>query len=209
MIGLLGSHRSGKTTLAKAYALKSGSEFLATSLTEFHRAAGFDVTAENPFSVRLAHQEKVLDFTDAMYAKHACRDVIADRTPLDMIAYTMAEAFAGRVRGDDQARFAAYVQRCFDVTNKRFGTLMLIQPGISFVEEEGKAANNPAYIEHLNTILLGLIGDPRLLTSHWFIPRTYTDIADRIRCLENAVSRATVRSMQIIEDELGQGALLH
>lgn len=209
MIGLCGAHRTGKTTLAKAYALKSGSTFLETSVSAINRELGFDLNKEHNFGERLAHQEVILERIDGIYAKHAGEDVITDRTPLDMIAYTMAEAINDRVAKEDQARFKRYVQKCIDVTNRRFGILMLVQPGIPVIAEEGKAAPNLAYIDHLNQIILGLTVDERVRPIHFYVPRNVVGLKERIEAVEYAVKRGEVRTMQIIQAEVAAGSTLH
>jgi hypothetical protein len=209
MIGLCGAHRTGKTTLAKAYALKSGSTFLETSVSAINRELGFDLSKEHTFAERLAHQEQILERIDRIYGQHAGEDVITDRTPLDMIAYPMAEAINSRVADEDQERFARYVQKCIDVTNRRFGILMVVQPGIALKDAEGKAAANAAYIEHLNSIILGLTVDERVKPLHFYIPRHMRDLAERIEAVEYAARRGLARAMAVREQHADQGLALH
>jgi hypothetical protein len=209
MIGLCGAHRTGKTTLAKGYALKSGSTFLETSVSAINRDLGFDLTREHTFAERLAHQEKILERIDRIYGEHAGEDVITDRTPLDMIAYTMAEAINDRVAEEDQGRFARYVQKCIDVTNRRFGILMLVQPGIPIIAAEGKAVANAAYIEHLNSLILGFTVDERVKPIHFYIPRKMTGLKERIEAVEYAVKRGEARTLQLMHAEVEAGAMLH
>jgi nicotinamide riboside kinase len=209
MIGLCGAHRTGKTTLAKAYALKSGATFLETSVSAINRELGFDLSKEHSFAERLDHQEKILARIDTIYGERAGEEIVTDRTPLDMIGYTMAEAHGDRVAAEDQARFARYVQACIDVTNRRFGVLLLVQPGIPIIAEEGKAQPNEAYIEHLNTLILGLTADERVKPIHFYIPRKTVALNERIESIEFAVGRAQARTMQIIQAERTEGLLLH
>lgn len=210
MIGLTGAHRVGKTTLAKGYAMKSGATYLNASVSAINRDLGFDCTKEHSFAERLNHQEKLLARVDAIYGEHAGEEIITDRTPLDMLAYTMAEAHGDRVAVEDQERFQRYVQNCIDVTNRRFGVLLLVQPGIPLVEEEGSGQANAAYIEHLNTLILGLTADERVKPIHFYIPRRTLAVNDRIEAIEFAVGRAQARTMQIIQQEVSGGvALLH
>lgn len=209
MLGLCGAHRTGKTTLAKAYALKAGATFLETSVSAINRELGFDLTKEHSFAERLDHQEKILARIDTIYGAHVGEDIITDRTPLDMIAYTLAEAHGDRVAEEDQERLARYVQNCIDVTNRRFGVLMLVQPGIPIVAEEGKASANRAYIEHLNSIILGLTVDERVKPIHFYIPRRLKKINERVEAVEFAAGRAQARTMQIAQAGRAEGVLFH
>lgn len=187
MIGLCGAHRTGKTTLARLYAKQAGIEFVETSVSAINKELGFDLTKEHTFAERLDQQYTILERVDAIYARHAGKTVIVDRTPLDMISYTMAEAINNRVSDEDQDRFAQYVQKCFDITNKRFGVVVLVQPGIEITDADGKAVPNRAYIEHLNTLILGLICDERMNVPHGYIQRNKTELEERVEAVDYCV----------------------
>ena len=194
MIGLCGAHRTGKTSLARAFAEKHGLEFVQTSASQVFKDLGFDAATHYDFATRLTIQEEILKRFDQQYAAVGAKPAISDRTPLDMLAYTMAEAVQYAVPAELQDRFKKYVQSCIDVTNRRFGVLLVVQPGIKIVEEEGKAALNDAYIEHLNSIVLGLSVDERIKSAHFYIPRHMTDMEDRLAALDFAVTRAKKRA---------------
>lgn len=191
MIGLCGAHRTGKTSLARAFAEKHGLEFVQTSVSQVFKDMGLDPAKHYDFGTRMDVQEEILRRHDQLYAQHTKADLaITDRTPLDFLMYTLADAVHDAVAEADQARFKKYVQSCFDVTNKRFAVLLVVQPGIPIIAEEGKASLNPAYIEHLNSLVLGLSADERIKTSHFYLPRSTTDMEDRINALDFALGRA-------------------
>lgn len=204
MIGLAGAHRTGKTTLARAYAEKHGLEFVQTSASEVFKEFGMNPATRYAFDTRLTIQEEILKRFDQQYAAVGARPAITDRTPLDMLAYTMAEATQDHVPDELQPRFKKYVQNCIDVTNKRFGVLLVVQPGIKIVAEEGKAALNDAYIEHLNSIILGLSVDERIKSAHFYIRRSMTSLEERLAALDFATERARKRAEAERED-----AVLH
>jgi hypothetical protein len=187
MVGLCGAHRTGKTTLARMYAKEAGIEFIETSVSAINKELGFDLSKEHPFAERLSQQKMILDRVDEIYARHSGKKCIVDRTPLDMIAYTMAEAIHERVSPDDQEDFAQYVQKCFDIANKRFGVVVLVQPGIEIKDAEGKAVPNAAYIEHLNTLILGVMCDERLNVPHGYIQRNKTEMEERLYAVDYCV----------------------
>ncbi len=201
MIGLSGAHRTGKTTLAKALALKCGVKFVETSASSVFAELGLDPAKTYDFSTRLTVQEAILDRFDKIYGENVVHDCICDRTPLDLLGYTLAEAIGNVVTPEDQARLNKYVERCFDVANKRFSTFIIVQPGIPLIEEEGKAALNSAYIEHLNSLILGLSVDERLKATHFYLPRRLTDLQDRIAAVENAVALTLRRYMSERDSE--------
>jgi len=205
MIGLSGAHRTGKSALARAFAKKHKLTFVETSASAVFQEMGLDPSVTYDFSTRLTIQEEILKRFDKLYASHTRSDMsITDRTPLDMLAYTMAEAIGDTVLEEDQKRFEKYIQSCFDVLNKRFSTLIVIQPGIQIVAEEGKAALNNAYIEHLNSLILGLSVDERVKAAHFYIPRHMKGMEDRIAAVEFAASRTAHRMAVELE-----GSTLH
>jgi len=202
MLGLCGAHRTGKTTLARAYAEAANVPFVQTSASALYRRLGFDPARTYDISVRLDIQEEILREMDAEFAKYAGVMAVADRTPLDMIGYTLAEAIGDRVREEDQERLERYVDDCITTTNKRFGVIVLVQPGIQLVPQEGKAAVNRAYIEHLNYLMLGLHNDARLTVKRYMIPRQIVDLQKRVKSLQACVE--TARTLALYErDEKG------
>jgi len=67
-----------------------------------------------------------------------------------------------------------------DFQNQFFQNLAIIQPGIPLVYEEGKAALNAAYIEHINILVIGLCSDRRLKTNVFCNARNAIDLEARI-----------------------------
>lgn len=209
-VALVGAHRTGKTTLARAFADKRGIPFVETSVSAIWRELGYDPAVTYDFETRLTVQEEILRRVDAIYAKHTGLEFITDRSPLDMAAYTLADAIGDRVPEHCQERLAKYVNDCFEVTNRRFGLVLLIQPGIRLVYEDGKAAVNAGYIEHLNSLILGLTVDERLTCGHFYVPRPVLELDRRIAALENCVDRSKERiAMQYAEARKTGEVLIH
>ena len=194
MIGLCGAHRTGKTTLARAFAEKHGLAFVETQTKQVFKNMGLDPSRQYSFSTRLTIQEEILKCADALYAEVGPKPAITDRTPIDYLMYTMADAVHDSVPADQQERLKQYVKDCIEVTNKRFGVLILVQPGIKLVTEDGKAVINEAYIEHLNSLALGLMVDERVKPHHFYIPRSLLTVEDRILAIDNAHKRAIAKT---------------
>ncbi len=185
-IGLCGSHRTGKTTLAEAISQRTGMPFLRTSTSEVFRECGLDPSKPMDFDKRLWIQRKILDAAETIW-KVERDQFISDRTPLDMAAYTLAD-----IQGCTAVNFTGleqYLSRCFEAANKFFGMLVLIQPGIPLVHEEGKAALNEAYLEHLNFLILGLCNDERLNSKFLCLPREVRNIQGRIDSIMSALDK--------------------
>lgn len=212
MIGLVGAHRVGKTTLARSYAERIGGVYLDASVTKIIRAAGYDPAGAGSydFATRLDVQEIVLQSVCRIYAAaHPGLPVITDRTPLDMLGYTMAEAIGEAVTEDLQDRFAKYVRDCFDATNRFFSIVLLIQPGIPIVAADGKAVANAAFIEHLNSLMFGFTVDPRLKAAHYYLPRHVLDLEKRMDAIDTATGRTIEIATNAMQNYAYTGGLIH
>ena len=161
-LGLCGAHRTGKTTLAIAISSHLNIPFVRTTTSQVFAQLGLDPAEPMDFQTRLFVQNHVLDAAEQVWQESAS-PFISDRTPIDMIAYTL-----GDIQGKTEVDFdllSQYIDRCFASTNQFFQNLAIIQPGIPLVYEEGKAALNAAYIEHINILVIGLCNDSRLKTN--------------------------------------------
>ena len=200
MIGLCGAHRTGKTSLARAFTSTNVIPFVQTDVSGVFKALGFDPKEDYDFKVRMFIQNRILDATESIY-KSGGAQFITDRTPLDMLAYTMADIQRANLDSDDIAMFEDYMERCFEVTNRFFATLIVVQPGIPLVEAEGKAPLNKAYIEHINTLVMGLIVDERMRATRHFIPRNMIDMRLRVNCVNNVLATVTGRFERVAAEQ--------
>jgi hypothetical protein len=155
-LGLCGAHRTGKTTLAIAISSHLNIPFVRTTTSQVFADLGLDPA------------DHVLDAAEHVWQSSAA-SFVSDRTPIDMIAYTL-----GDIQGKTEVDFDllnAYCDRCFASTNQFFQNLAIIQPGIPLVYESGKAALNAAYIEHINILVIALCNDSRLKANVFCNPR--------------------------------------
>lgn len=176
-LGLCGAHRTGKTTLAIALADRLNIPFVRTTTSQVFAHLGLDPAEPMDFKTRLFVQNHVLDAAEQVWQNPAT-PFISDRTPIDMIAYTL-----GDIQGKTEVDFDLlnqYIDRCFASTNQFFQNLAIIQPGIPLVYEEGKAALNAAYIEHINILVIGLCSDRRLTADVFCNDRAVIDLEIRI-----------------------------
>lgn len=204
MLGYVGSHRVGKTTLAETYAEEAGVELIRVSVSQMIAETGYDSSLTYDFAVRQEIQEHVLQRMGELFAKHSGSMAVADRTPLDAMIYTVAMVGPYTCNESQSAWLKSYMDRCFDMTNRHFSTLLVIQPGVPLVECETSAKANPAYIEHLNSLALGFISDERVKVPHYFIPRHIVDLGQRVRVSRKAVQRSLAQS-----EYQKEGATLH
>lgn len=176
-IGFYGSHRTGKTTLAREAAGKSGLQFIQTVTSEVFARNGLDPAEPLDFSRRIMIQQEVLKEAEKVWgeAEHL---FVTDRTPIDMMAYTMVD-----VDGASYVEFTElknYFDRCYDVTNRFFSCLFFLEPGIPIVYEKGKAALNRSYIEHLSILMKGFTLDDRLECPVRMIPEDILGLEERV-----------------------------
>ncbi len=167
-LGLCGAHRTGKTTLAIALSAHLSIPFVRTTTSQVFAQLGLDPAEPMDFKMRLFVQNHVLDAAEQVW-QSSLSPFVSDRTPIDMIAYTL-----GDIQGKTEVDFDLlnqYINRCFASTNQFFQNLAIIQPGIPLVYAEGKAALNAAYIEHINILIIGLCHDLRLKADVFCNPR--------------------------------------
>lgn len=212
-IGISGSHRVGKSTLAQEFARRYDIPFVKTSATEVFQAIGRDPAVDYPIEERISIQETLLyafqkQFEDAQMRS---RIWISDRTPIDLASYMLADI--QRATLVDNPALAemvnAYVASCLARTNQWFSTVILLQPGIDLVPQEGKAPCCPAYIEHLNMIQAGLLLDSRVSSAVYKIPRHVLSLNNRIDCVHNAVERSITGYLTIKEAREALGIPTH
>lgn len=212
-LGLSGSHRTGKTTLAAAFAEQEKRTFVRTSASEVFALLGKDPKVDYPIGERIAIQEAILYAFERQYQEAEKRDVpwISDRTPIDLASYMMADVMRGTFEGEPEFAMMVndYVARCIAATNLWFSTVILVQPGIKVVEAPGKAPGCPAYIEHLNVIQAGLLINEDLVVRHYMIPRRFTDLESRIECLKNTMIHAGESNKQMGLQREAYGFALH
>lgn len=157
ILGLAGSHRSGKTTLARAVAARGGIAFYDGSFGRLARTLGFESVARMSVVQRLTMQNRVLDLYDREIQSEVA-DRITDRTPLDMLAYLMAEVgmHAGLEEAASKA-IVAYRNRCIALTRDLFDDVFLLQALPVYVVADGKPSDDPAYQTHIQTLIEGAI----------------------------------------------------
>jgi hypothetical protein len=201
MIGLAGSHRTGKTTLARAYARQKEISFVETTSSDVFKRMGYDPQADYDFKTRIEIQNEILTNTEAAYKAHTS-PFITDRTPVDFIAYLLADVQRTNLTEHETHLFKNYYQRCIESINSYFALVIVLQPGIPLVNDITKGPINTAYMEHINTLAMGIITDSRIQVGRYYIKRENLDIEERIRSVEFSVKRV-IQNHMIQREELG------
>lgn len=179
MIGFCGAHRTGKTTLARAVARHLDLPFCETSAGATFARLGRDPKAEYPFAERLDIQRAILDDMAAVY-RASPEGFVADRTPIDMWAYTLAEVGRQTLTPALEHAYRDYEAALIETTKAHFDVAFLVQPGILVLETAGKAPASSGYIEHLNALVRGLMEDARLKLRTHVVPRRVLSLDARL-----------------------------
>ena len=157
MLSLAGAHRSGKTTLAKILADKLGVDFLETKVGDVFADLGLDPKADMPFLDRLAVQNKILRNIEAQYELRRGQIFIADRSPFDVLGYTIADIQRGTVDPDHRPHVEAHLREGVRIVNTHLAAVMMLQPLQNAPDAEGKAQACPFYMDHVFWVIKGLI----------------------------------------------------
>lgn len=211
-VGLTGSHRTGKTTLAKAYGEKHETHVCLTSASGVFKTLGFDPQKDYPIEIRMDIQEAILKDFARQYKEASDisgRSFITDRTPVDLMAYALADISRNKLSDEMEERFSKYFRSCIDLCNIYFSTLVVVKPGIPLVEDATKAPIGNAYIEHLSQIIMGLTVDERITAMHYYIPTHITELERRIACVKGAVNQTQGRLMGDMKSQMDANGLIH
>lgn len=190
MLGLLGSHRVGKSTLAKAFSESSGALNIQMNIGALQKELGYESSNQSyDFDTRMEIQEYLLKRFSEIYTSFKGMGAVCDRTPLDLIGYTML-AVDDSLSDAQSDRLMRYVEDCINLTNEHFTAIVLLQPGVPLSTADTSAKSCPALMEKLNMIYLGAITDERTIVPHFYIPRSMTSLEQRLRACELALKRA-------------------
>lgn len=189
MIGLAGAQRTGKTTLAGAFAEESGVPALRTTVSGVFAELGLDPKVDYPLALRLDVQRRILDRLERQYRSVDGGIFVADRTPIDLMAYTLADIQRANVPSELEGVIERYLDDCVEISNAVFSILVVVQPGIKPVDASGKAPATYAYTEHINGLVMGLAVSEAIQSAHYYIPREMVELEQRVECLAFAVRK--------------------
>lgn len=200
---LSGAHRVGKTTLALKFAQEIGAEVLKFSISDIQKEIGFDSSNQSySLDERLTVQEYVVSAMERIFATSDGRDMVCDRSPADVVAYTLIHV-GEHTTPEQSKRINKIIERCAKVAELYCIGILLVQPGIPLVEENTTSAKcSEGFIEHLSSVCFGVINDERFSNvPMFFIPRSVTDLELRVKTCKDALTRAYVRSEKRIAAE--------
>lgn len=205
-IGMCGAHRSGKTTLA-AYASKKYSlPMVQSPASAIIKEFGFDMARDNRLMFEnssLISNNTGVSMQWSIYLslvrqlEEAGSNFVADRTPIDVAAYMLADATA--YAGEEWSQYEAVrmVEKAIVDTQRLFDAVILVPPGIQFVVEDGKPPINAAYQEHHHMICRGILLDDDL--DLWWdeIRRHTTKLSDRTKFVDETIQTLVADGLKL------------
>lgn len=185
MIGLLGAHRTGKSTLCQALLSAGRGSFWEKeiSISKMQKDMGYDSSNQSyDWETRKSIQSGLLDaFFKKLHEETITRAVVAnwitERTPLDLIGYLVMNA-PENPTAEDLEWIDNYIANCIALTNINYSKVFLLQPGIEYVECATSAKEDSMDI--LNAIYLKTLLDPRLTVDRVIVPQEMTDLTERV-----------------------------
>lgn len=187
-IGFTGAHRTGKTTLAVRTGDLLNLPVVTSSASALAKEVGFDFNADNGISWRLMFQTIVRDDMASSWGKHEA--FVADRTPLDLAAYLLADVQMTTGDSEIQDQIVQYVEGCIAATRKLFDLVILVPPAVPVEPVDGKPPVNPAYQEHHHFLVRGLLNDQELGVRAQELRRDTIGIDMRLDFVERAARAA-------------------
>lgn len=179
MIGLIGAHGAGKTTLGKAAADALGWHFCQTSISDVYKRLGKDPAVRMTFDERLEMQFAILGELTVEWASYAGENVITDRTPIDLIAYMLADLDSyTELTPDQELRLEIYLMKCAVMAARDFNKLVLVPNALPVATDPAKvrAALMPAYRQKLEVLMRGYMNQQALE----FAEIKAVDLAERV-----------------------------
>lgn len=211
MIGLCGAQRTGKSTLAGAFSEVSGIPALYTSASSVFAELGLSPKADYPLAQRIDIQRRILDAFQKQYLTVSGGIFVADRTPIDLMAYTLADVQRSNVPSELEGVIESYMDDCVEVSNATFSILLAVQPGIEPVDMDDKAPATFAYTEHISNLVLGLMVSEQIESAHYYIPRHMLSLKERVECMKFAIERTQGRFKEDVKrrSTTGQAIVFH
>lgn len=189
-VGLSGAHRVGKTTLAKACEKDLGLVYIDTDVGAVFKNWRLSPKTNYQFEARMALQWHILNHVAEKYEAAGDRPFITDRTPIDLLAYTLFEVDRDNVKGELETDLQAYEKACFDVLNHFFNVVVIVQPGIALTDADTSAQSNVSFMNTINTLASGLTLNEKMMVQATYIPKHILDLNQRVRAVEESIAIA-------------------
>lgn len=199
LVGLAGTHCTGKTTLAKTVADEFGYGFIRTSISDVLKGLGKDPAKTMTIRERIDAQMAILDALDSEWNRAVMNpDMIwiADRTPIDLMAYAAGDVSPYNRMTEAEAEAFELCQRAVESACRKFDLTIMMQMGIPVVEDpQGKlrASQCPVYRKKLEVLIRGF-GDEHM-SNFYIMDKNCVDLYERVKKVSDLV-KAVARSIR-------------
>ena len=159
LYGLCGASGTGKTTLGGMVEETMDVRFVSFSTTRAAKELGFNPVGSLSLEERIELQEGLLQYHNDLVNKLG-RPVILDRTPIDLLAYMLAEVTMQAHQGVSRQvmeRIHAYADRCMASTHTHYDFIFLLCTLPEYEETPHRPALNPAYQRHTDMLMRGAL----------------------------------------------------
>ncbi len=134
-IGICGTHRTGKTTLAKKLSEKLGIPFVPSNVADIFKSLGLDPHEQYDFKTTMDNQRSILNHCLEKWIKHSDVSFVTDRTPIDLIGYMMCVNYKA-LPCLDASEYIRYIEYCSKMRHLLFDNIICLQPGITLSDDQ-------------------------------------------------------------------------
>jgi len=171
--GLTGASGTGKTTLGRELSKRLGIPFLPTSITEMAADLGLpSPVAQLNLNDRTVLQVELLTamckFLESL--PHPC---IIDRTPLDLLAYMLAEVHMHAHIGASETLIKVindYSLYCVGIAKRFLTVIYCLEPLPTYEVDSKRPAWNPAYHRHVQCLIKGAMMELSSFVPYFTVP---------------------------------------
>jgi predicted ATPase len=185
MFGFCGASGVGKSTLARKTAEAMHLHFHESSVTRLMKEGGFNDVADMPPVQRILAQEFVLT-RYLQEIEKAPRPCITDRTPIDMLAYTLGEVTMHNTDPIVAKKIDAYVDRCLVEAMRHFHTIIILRPLPFYQADVKRPPPNAAYRWNIQFLCEGAL---KMISDTVQECTIFThDLAERVECAKELIA---------------------
>jgi len=157
--GISGASSVGKTTLGTIISTSLDIKFLRSSVSEASKKSGYNPVEKLDISERIDLQELILkEYITAM--RQISQPVIIDRTPINFIAYMLAEIgmFSQETLSDENMeRIWLYIERCKSLSAQHFDIIFHLGTLPYYESSTKRPPKNIAYQNHCDLLMRGVL----------------------------------------------------
>lgn len=153
MFAMSGTHRSGKSSLAKAVAAKLDIPYIDADVASVFTEIGISPKAALPFTERLGVQKEILRHMEVKLglARTSAHNgvFITDRSPYDVLGYTMADIQRDTLDDDMRLEIVRQVQQARRIVTANLLGVITVPSFPNPPESPTSAQACPFYMDHV------------------------------------------------------------